>query len=449
MIRMTAIFIFSFGMMYVVHHQYALLSVAFSPILILGSYLFFKKERKVWEEHEEEADKLNAVVQENLNGIRVVKAFSNEKYEIEKFDQQNKRKRNIGLRHVRLHALFWPLSDFLVQLQITISIVAGGYLTVTNQISIGELLSFYSYMRMVAWPMRQVGRLLSKTGIAAVATGRIYEILDAEEEEHQGRIKQAVLKGEIEFRQVCFKYEKDNIASVLDNISFKIKAGERVAIIGPTGAGKSTIINLLVGLHQPDSGEILLDGKGVRNYSKKLLREKIGVVLQTPFLFSTTLKSNIAYAAPEASDNQIAQAVSVAQVDKIEAALPHGYDTLVGEKGVTLSGGQKQRVALARTVLTLPDVLVLDDITSAVDTETEQAIFSALKQPMQDRTTIIISHRITSIQSADRILVLSNGKIVQEGTHAELSARDAGYYKEIHSLQTALEEEIQHDIEQD
>jgi ATP-binding cassette subfamily B protein len=440
-VRMSAIFLFSFTMMYIVNPRYALISVAFSPILIISSYLFFKQERKVWEKHEAEADRLNSIVQENLNGIRVVQAFANEKYEIEKFERQNKRKLGIGLKHVLLHTFYWPTSDFLVNLQITISIIAGGYFAITNQITIGELLSFYSYIMMVSWPMRQVGRVLSQMGMAIVAIDRIYKILQAEQEKQDGNVITHRLKGEIEFKDVHFSYDGQASEKVLEGISFKIQPGEKVAFIGPTGSGKSTIISLLVSLYQPNQGEILIDGENIKTLSRRSLRKKIGVVLQSPFLFSTTVRGNIVYANPGAEENNILNSVKIAKVDEIEDVLPDGFSTLVGEKGVTLSGGQKQRVALARTLLTEPDILVLDDVTSAVDTQTEHSILQALEEPMSSKTTIIISHRITSIQKADRILVLSNGKIVQEGNHRELVEME-GYYNEIHNIQSALEKEI-------
>jgi ATP-binding cassette subfamily B protein len=328
-----------------------------------------------------------------------------------------------------------------VNLQVTISFIAGGYFAITGQITVGELLSFYAYIMMVSWPMRQVGRVLSQMGMALVAIERIYQILQAEPEKQDGSPITQRLKGEIEFKDVHFSYNGQTSEKVLKGISFKIHPGEKVAFIGPTGSGKSTIISLLVNLYEPERGEILIDGQNIRTLSRRSLRKKIGVVLQTPFLFSTTVRGNIVYANPAAKENTILDSIKIAKVDEIEEVLPDGFNTLVGEKGVTLSGGQKQRVALARTLLSQPDILVLDDVTSAVDTETEHSILQALEEPMSDKTTLIISHRITSIQKADRILVFSNGKIVQEGNHGELVGTE-GYYREIHSIQTALEKEI-------
>ncbi len=445
LIRMLAIFLFSFYMMYIIDVRYAFISVLFSPVLAVSSFMFFRKESKVWREHETEADKLNTIVQENLNGIRTVQAFANEEHEIAKFEEQNNRKMEVSMKQVLLHTLYWPGSDFVVSLQTTLSIVAGGYFALAQQITVGELLAFYSYIMMVSWPMRQVGRVLSQMGMALVAIERIYEVLLAEEEEQGGEVIQGKLRGEIEFRNVSFGYHAGEPHSednhVLKNISFKIQPGEKIAIIGPTGSGKSTVINLLLGLYDPNQGEILIDGTNIQGISKKSLRQRIGAALQNSFLFSTTVRANIAYTDPEVEENSILESAKIAQVKQIEPVLPNGYDTLVGEKGVSLSGGQRQRVSIARTLVSDPDVLVLDDVTSAVDTETEHAILNGLDEVMGSKTTIIISHRITTIAKAQRIMVFSNGEIVQEGTHAELQEQP-GYYRQIHTIQSALEAEI-------
>lgn len=442
LIRMTAIFLFSFYMMYIINVEYALIAIAFSPILIISSFLFFKKESKVWRKHEKEADRLNTIVQENLNGIRTVQAFANEDYEIERFKEQNDRKLDIGMQQTVLHTLFWPGSDFVVNVQTTVTVVAGGYFALAQQITVGELLAFYSYAMMVSWPMRQIGRVLSQMGMALVAIERIYEVLLAKEEPLEGDLLEESLQGAIEFRNVSFGYATEDAQEhVLRDISFKIEPGEKVAIIGPTGSGKSTIVNLLVGLYDPDEGEILIDGKRISEVSKKALRRRIGVAMQNSFLFSTTVRANMAYTNPKIEDLHVLQAAEIAQVTQIEPVLPDGYDTMVGEKGVSLSGGQRQRVSIARTLVSDPDVMVLDDVTSAVDTETEHAILDGLEDAMKDKTTIIISHRINTIQKAQRILVLENGAIIQEGTHNELEEQP-GYYRQIHTIQAALEAEI-------
>ncbi len=442
-IRLTAIFLFAFSMMAIVYWPYAIISVALVPLITWGGFIFFKKERIVWEEHEEEADRLNKCVQENLNGIRLVMASSSEDYEIQKFEEQNQRKLKVGLKHAWLHTHFWPFSEFLVLLQISLSIVAGGYFALQGKITLGELLSFFTYVGMVSWPLRQVGRILSQMGMATVAIERIFQVLSVRQEDYepQGISQPKPLRGDIVFDHVYFKYQPHTEKHVLQGISFRIKAGETVAFVGPAGSGKSTIINLLTRFYDPDAGTIYVDGQSTLMYDKPFLRDRIGLVLQKAFLFSASIRDNIAYAAPDADEKAILAAAEMAQAHMLENILAHGFNTVVGEKGVTLSGGQKQRVALARTILSHPDILILDDVTSAVDTETERIIFEKLTEEIRQKTTIIISHRITSIQHADRIFVLEKGRIVQEGNHRELM-HQPGYYQQIHQLQSALEDEI-------
>ena len=440
-ILLTSIFIFSFWMMASVHLNYALIAIASVPIIIGTAYVFFKKERKVWDEHEAEQDKLTGIAEENLSGIRVVQAFAQENSEVEKFEAQNQKKLAIGKRHAMLHAFFWPLSDALIHLQIAVSIVAGGYFTLTNQITIGELTSFYTYAIMVTFPMRRLGRVVSQMGMAMVAMERISKIMDEPEEDYAG-LEAKELKGEIVFQNVWFKYpDAKEDEFVLHDVSFKIEAGQQVALMGPTGSGKSTIIALLTRFFEPTKGEIFLDGKPLELYSKTFLREQIGVVLQKAFLFSTTIKGNIAYTQTQVDEGEIIEAAKAASIHQIMDVFPEGYDTLVGEKGVALSGGQKQRVTLARTLLEDADILVLDDATSAVDTETEYNIQMSLKNKVKGKTTIIIAHRITAVQRADKIIVIEKGRIMAEGTHYELAQKE-GFYKEVYQVQAEMEEEL-------
>ncbi|MEL6132667.1 MAG: ABC transporter ATP-binding protein, partial [Bacteroidota bacterium] len=384
-------------------------------------------------------DKLNNLVQENLNGIRTVIAYNNQNYEIEKFYDQNVKKRGMGLKQNLLHTFFWPLSDFLGFFQISVSVITGGYFAMKGEMSVGELLSSYTYLGMIAWPMRQLGRTLSELGIATVAMERLREIQDAKPESKEGQTPQTV-KGELRFENVYFRYRPTD-EWVLKDVSFEVKAGEKVAFVGPTGAGKSTLIKLLLALYQPQKGQIYLDDQPLDSYAPAFLRAQIGLALQKAFLFSTTIKDNIAYAKPKSTLENVIEAAQVAQFGEISSLFTDGYETMVGEKGVTLSGGQKQRVALARTLLPEPQLLILDDITSALDTDTEQALFQALKDALKNKTAFILSHRITSIQQADRILVLDEGRIVQEGTHDRLH-KIPGYYQEIHQIQSTVEAEI-------
>lgn len=446
-LRMLAIFGGAFAMMAAINLTYALIAVAFVPVIFFGSMYFFRLEGRIWTEHEKQQDKLTSITQENLSGIRVVKAFAKENFEIDKFTKQNLEKRRWGLKLMGLHRSFWPLSDTLVHLQIAISIFAGGYFVLKNMISVGEFIAFYSYATLVTWPMRRVPQLVSEMGMTSVAIQRIYSILNYKEEDYSGSSNDGKhITGEIEFSNVRFRYDSNEEHRILDGISFKVKAGEKIALLGPTGSGKSTLISLLMRFYEPDSGEIKVDGMNINELSKSYLRSRIGVVLQKPFLFSTTIKDNIAYVKPDTHITEIIESAKVANIHEIiEEAFPNSYDTLVGEKGVTLSGGQKQRVTIARTLLKNPDILVLDDSTSSVDTETEFEIQKALRSIINGKTTFIIAHRITSIQDCDRIIVLDKGKIIESGTHEEL-IKNNGFYKKIFDIQVSIEDEINEEL---
>lgn len=449
-LRLLTIFIAAFIMMYGINIIYSLIAVALVPVIAVGSVIFFKKESEIWTKHEKEQDKLSIIVQENLSGIRVVKAFAKEKYEIEKFTNQNETKRQWGIKLLKLHAFFWPFSDFLVYTQMSISVFAGAYFALNGVITVGELTAFYSYAMLVTWPLRRVGQVVAEMGMTTVAIKRIFSILDFQAEDRTGINENGYgkLKGEIEFRNISFRYPDGNEKHVLNDISFKIKPGEKIALLGPSGSGKSTIISLLMRFFEPDEGEILLDGKSLKLYSKELLRNRIGVVLQKPFLFSRTLKENIAYGNPSSHIDEVIDAAKAAKIhDVITEIFPQSYETVVGEKGVTLSGGQKQRVSIARTLLTDPDIFVLDDSTSAVDTETEFEIQKALAEIMKNKTSFVIAHRITSIQNCDRIIVLDKGKVIEQGTQKDLLSID-GFFKKIYNLQVLIEEEIENEIKQ-
>jgi len=449
-VRLTGIFIASFTMMFLVLPTYAFLAVAFIPVIGITAYLFFKRESAVWEQHEEESDKLTNVVNENLNGIRVVKAFAQEQVEIDKFRKQNEAKLKMGLKHVRLHKFFWPFSDMLIHMQITLSIIAGGYFALKGMITIGELTSFYTYSIMVTWPMRQVGRIVSKMGMATVAMQRLSTVLDEKTEDYGAEaLAPETLEGNIAFEDVRFYYPVEGKQDkVLNDVSFSIKAGERVAIIGPAGSGKSTIINLLLRFYDVQSGRITIDGHPIEAYDKAWLRKKIGVVMQQPFLFSTTIEGNIAYATQSYEKPELIAASREAHFDQVIDVFSNGYETMVGEDGISLSGGQKQRVSIARTIMVDPEVLILDDATSAVDTETEFGIQGAVRARFEGKTSIIISHRITSIQGVDKVIVFKDGSISEMGTPKDL-LKNKGYYWEMVKVQTALEDEILEEINED
>ncbi|MFZ1322582.1 MAG: ABC transporter ATP-binding protein [Ignavibacteria bacterium] len=447
-IRMIAIFAGAFIMMASIDLTYAFVAILFVPVILIGTILFFKKESQIWTEHELRQDKLSIIVQENLSGIRVVKAFAKENFEIDKFTKQNLEKRHWGLYLNKLHRIFWPSADFLVHTQIAISIFYGGYLALNGKLTVGEYMAFYSYSVFVTWPMRRLGQLVSEMGMATVAINRIFSILETEKESYEGKnFSEKKLKGDIEFQNVSFNYEGSEKKRVLNNISFKVKAGEKIALLGPTGAGKTTIISQMLRFFDPDSGKILIDGIETEKYSKEYLRSRFGVVLQKPFLFSTTIRDNIAYSKPDSHIDEVIESASAARIHEIiTEVFPESYETVVGEKGVTLSGGQKQRVAIARTLLKDPDILILDDSTSAIDSETEFEIQQKLRKLMKGKTTFIIAHRITSIQDCDRIIVMDKGCILEEGTHEELIKND-GFYKKILDIQVSIEEEIDAETE--
>ncbi len=443
-VQMVFFFVGAVWMMWSVDGLYTVIALVVVPIITFQAFIFFKKESVVWEAHEKEQDKLTAIVNENLNGIRVVQAFAREAYEIDKFTKQNQAKLAIALRHVNLHKWFWTISDGLIYTQMTISLVVGAYFTLTGRISMGEYAAFFTYSMTVTWPLRQVGRIVSQAGMTFVAMSRIDEILKAHEEVYEGEntLKQQSLLGDIEFKNVRFRYPNDE-KWVLDDISFHVKAGEKVALLGGNGAGKSTIIALLSRFYEPTEGVILLDGKPLSSYNKTALRSKLGVVHQKAFLFSTSLKENIAFTNPELDFEHVQTVAQAAAVEHFIEKMPNGYDTVVGEKGVSLSGGQRQRVALARTLLQNPDIIILDDATSAVDTETESHIKEALNAAMAGKTTFIIAYRMTTIENVDTILVFEKGRIVQHGTHEALLTDETGFYRQMYEIQRSVETEIE------
>lgn len=430
-IRLLAIFVISFLIIYFQHKTFALVTICLVPITAIASYFFFNKEQKIWMKHEEESDKLNNATQENLSGIRVVQAFANEQFEIAKFEKQNQAKLTIALQHAKLHTIYWPISDMIVNAQIFLSVLVGAWFTLKGEITIGQLISFNTYIVMVAFPMRQVSRLLSQMGMALVAVGRIEEVLEAAEEDLTGKMLTEKLKGKIEFRNVSFKY-KENEKNVLQNLNFIINPGENIVLIGPTGSGKSTLIKLLLRFYEPTEGQIFIDDMPLNSISKISIRQKIGVVLQKAFLFSDTIKNNIAYT--NSNKINILETANQSGLNDIDTTFVNGINTMVGEKGVSLSGGQKQRIALARTLLTDPDILVLDDVTSAVDTVTEKEILRNIAKMASSRTTINITHRMSSLPFASKIMILEDGKITGFDTEEKLAAQNA-FFKEVLEIQ--------------
>jgi len=416
----------------------ALISMSVVPIIFSFSVVFFLMVKKAFKLSDEAEAELSTVLQENLNGVRVVRAFSKEKFEIEKFDEKNENFRHLTYRLIKLLAGYWALSDLLSLIQIGLVLVLGVYWTVNNEITLGTLVVFTTYEGMLLWPVRQLGRILTDLGKSLVSLDRIGEILENPIEQKESDEIMPKINGDIEFNNVCFSYDKYN--KTLNNVSFKVKKGETIAIMGKTGSGKSSLVHLLARLYDYDSGSIKIDDIELKNIDKKWIRKNIGIVLQEPFLYSRSIKDNISIANLKAKDNEIVESARIASIHNVILGFNKGYETPVGEKGVTLSGGQKQRIAIARTIINDSPILVFDDSLSAVDTETDLTIRNALKMRKKDVTTFIISHRITTVAEADRIIVLEDGKIVEMGNHSQLIKRN-GLYKKVFNIQNGQNSE--------
>lgn len=446
--RIILLFTINFIAMLNLNQKLAWISIIVIPIILVVSLFFFKKVTAAYEAYQEQEATLSTTLQENLTGVRVVKAYARQDYEIAKFEADNAEKFKRGKRLNKMHSLFWPISDTLCGMQLLAGYYIGAMMVINGEITVGTYLAYAGLVVYLVFPMRNLGRLIVQASTGMVSYQRVTQIITHEREDLDTAefIPDGKIKGAITFENVGFAYEKDH--EILKDISFQVKPGEIVALLGSTGSGKTSLVNLLPRFYDTAEGTILLDGVDIRKYSRRLLREQIGIVEQEPFLFSRTIYENITYGVGrEVTTEEVHEAARSAAIHDVIEAFPNGYKTLVGEKGVTLSGGQKQRVAIARTLLKNPRILILDDSTSAVDLETESVIRAALENLMKNRTTFIIAHRIQSIMGANLILVFDQGKIIQRGSHKDLIRKD-GMYKKIFELQTridaALEEEIKH-----
>jgi ATP-binding cassette subfamily B protein len=439
--RIALLFVINLTALLSLNLKLGLLSILSMPIVLTISILFFKKIHAAYESHQEQEGLLSTTLQENLSGVRVVKAFARQQFEIDKFGQVNQEQFRRGRRLLMLHALYWPITETISGAQMLFIFFLGAVMVINGEITIGAYLAVVGLVILIIWPMQNMGRLIVQTSMGLVSYGRISEILNEEQEQLEtgaARLTRS-LQGAVEFRDVSFEY--DNNAPVLHNISFRVGPGETVALLGATGSGKSSLVNLLPRFYDY-SGRVLLDGIELSDYAKHDLRQQIGIVEQEPFLFSRTIRENIAYGVQrEVTDGDVEAAARAAAIHDVIMTFPEGYNTLVGEKGVTLSGGQKQRVAIARTLLKDPRILVFDDAVSSVDTETEALIHAALERLRQGRTTFIIAHRIQTVMQADKILVLDKGQVIQQGNHEELMAQD-GIYRETYDLQANVEQEV-------
>ena len=434
--RVIILIVCSLVFMFMKNVRLALIASAFIPLFLGYSLMFYAKARKSFKKCDEEEGVLSKIAQENFTGVRVVRAFGKERYERDKFEKQNKYYTGLWTGIEKYLALFWASNDFLALVQGLLLIVIGTIFCVNGELSEGDLVAFISYNTMLMGPVRQLGRIISNMSKAGVSLARIGEILNAAPEEYG---EEGGLSGDIEFRNVSFGYEEGK--RVLENVSFTVPQGGILGIVGVTGSGKSTVTKLLGGLFHADGGEILIGGRNIKDISPATLRKNMGLMLQEGYIYSRTVGENIALAADGASSDGIVGAAQLACVDENIRGFANGYDTVVGERGVTLSGGQKQRIALARTLLRNTPYIVLDDCLSAVDAETDAEIRTNLKEKYGDATVIIISHRISTVMDADNIIVLEDGKVAESGTHAALMSAD-GLYAKIYGMQTALPDEL-------
>ncbi len=435
--RIVLLLVISVTFMFITDARLAAVALAFVPLLTGYSLFFYFKAGKRFKKCDEEEGVLSTLAQENLTGVRVVRAFGRERYERDKFEKQNTYYTGLWVRLEKFMALYWASSDLIAALQLMLIVVLGSVFCVRGHLTLGSLVEFIAYNTMMIGPVRQLGRIISNLSKAGVALGRIGEIMNAEEEDYGA--DEGGLSGAIAFENVSFGYEAGK--PVLKNISFTVPQGTTLGIIGGTGSGKSTIARLLDRLYEADSGEIYIGERRLRDIPRATLRKYIGLVLQEGYVYSRTVGENIAIACDSAVIADIKNAAAAACVDGNIEGFASGYDTVVGERGVTLSGGQKQRVCIARTLMRKTPYIILDDSLSAVDSDTDAAIRASLAKSFKDCTAIIISHRITTVMHADNIIVMDGGRIAESGTHAQL-LRKNGIYKRICDLQTALPEDL-------
>ena len=444
--RIVLLFSVNLAALMLLNWKLALFSVIVVPLLVLISIFFFKRVFGAYEAYQEQEATLSTTLQENLSGVRVVKAFARQDYERDRFEVDNWEKFRRGRRFMRMHSLYWPVTDILCGFQMLAGFLAGALMAINGTISVGTYMAYAGMVIWIIWPMRNLGRLIVQMSTGMVSYGRVVEIIEEEREPltEATHSPNGDLRGEFLFQDVCFEYDSDS--PVLNDISFRCEPGQVVALLGSTGSGKTSLVNLLPRFYGYTGGSISLDGVELNEYPREYLRQQIGIVEQEPFLFSRTIRENITYGlGRDVSQAEIEAAARAAAIHDVITTFPDGYNTLVGERGVTLSGGQKQRVVIARTLLKDPRILILDDATSSVDAETEGAIRGALEHLMQGRTTFIIAHRIQSVMIADLILVLDKGRIVQTGTHQELVAQP-GIYRDIYELQTRIDVELEREV---
>ncbi len=438
--RIIIIVVLSVTFMFITNVKLAAIALAFVPVLVGTSLVFYNGARKSFKKCDEEEGVLSTIAQENLTGVRVVRAFGRERYERDKFEKQNVYYTGLWVKVMHSMARFWTTIDSVAALQGMVLLIVGTLYCINGEMTPGELVAFISYNTMLMGPVRQLGRIISNMSRAGVSIARIGEIMNAEEEKY-GEVGE--LSGDIEFKNVGFSYEDGK--QVLHDVSFKVPQGSTLGILGSTGSGKSTLMYLLDRLYPVTEGTITIGGKDINDIPPATVRSNIGFVLQEGYLYTGTIAENISVAGGGISQKEIEHAAEAACVDDNIRGFAQGYETIVGERGVTLSGGQKQRVSIARTLVRKTPILVFDDSLSAVDSDTDAAIRARLAREFGGATVILISHRITTVMHADNIIVMENGTVAEQGTSHEL-LQQKGIYRQIYDMQMSLPDELKKEV---